>query len=207
MGDTISGESEQPCARLPFNSKHLTTQQLKRVAVALGVPTSASTEELRQMLKGKLTELRKEPRNVQVVIVGDAEMYLCDEGGKFLDILISEDPPSSEEQDSVSDDGESGSEDLVSLQTALAAAQVEVTSLQEQVSTLKMEVCHEKAHIKEMWRGNCEYTTEVDKELAEKDAEIADLKERPSRTSERVEPSTRVSDIYQLNPMYQLPHL
>ena len=175
--------------------------------MALGVLIVASTEELRQMLKGKLTEFGKEPRNIQVVIVGDAEMYLCDEGGKFLDILISEDPPSSEEQDSVSDDGESGSEDLVSLQTALAAAQVEVTSLQEQVSTLKMEVCHEKAHIKEMWRGNCEYTTEVDKELAEKDAEIADLKERPSRTSERVEPSTRVSDIYQLNPMYQLPHL
>ena len=56
-----------------------------------------------------------------------------------------------------------------------------------------MEVCHEKARIKEMWHGNCEYVAEVDKELAEKDAEIAALKERLNQTEEglgEVEPST-----------------
>jgi len=63
------------------------------VALALGVLIVASTEELRQMLKGKLTEFGKEPRNIQVVIVGDAEMYVCDKRGKFLDIPTSEDPP------------------------------------------------------------------------------------------------------------------
>ena len=57
-----------------------------------------------------------------------------------------------------------------------------------------MEVCHEKAHIKEMCHGNCEYVAEVNKELAEKDAEIAALKETFSRTEEGsggVKPSTQ----------------
>ena len=56
-----------------------------------------------------------------------------------------------------------------------------------------MEVYHEKARIKEMWCGNCEYVAEVDKELTEKDAKIAALKERLSQTegSGEVKPSTQ----------------
>ena len=43
-----------PRARLPLNSKRITTEQIKRVGRALGVPTDASVDEVRVMIEGKL---------------------------------------------------------------------------------------------------------------------------------------------------------
>ena len=108
-------ELERPCARLPINSKCLATQQIKWVAVALEILTTASTK------------LGREPRNVQVVVEG-MEMYLCEEKGKFLDISSIEDSPPTGELEGSTDDRDSesegnGREEVASLKTALEEAQ------------------------------------------------------------------------------------
>ena len=75
---------------LPLNSKRLKTTQLQRLARALSLPTSASGDELRLMIDGKLGEMEKEPRNVQVVISeaerGAERLSLWDDDGSFLDV-------------------------------------------------------------------------------------------------------------------------
>ena len=75
---------------LPLNSKRLKTTQLQRLARALSLPTSASGDELRLMIDGKLGEMEKEPRNVQVVIAkaehGAERLSLWDDDGSFLDV-------------------------------------------------------------------------------------------------------------------------
>ena len=61
--------------------------QLKRVGEALGVPTAAAAEEVRQMSEAKLAEDEREPRNVQVVLEDSSSssgLTLQDERGVFL---------------------------------------------------------------------------------------------------------------------------
>jgi hypothetical protein len=41
--------------RIPFNSRRLPAAYLKLVGESLGLPTNGSKEELRQLIKGKLT--------------------------------------------------------------------------------------------------------------------------------------------------------
>ena len=53
---------------IPFNSKHLTLAHLKRIAAALDLPTTAASEEVRQMVEGKLADLGQQPLNVQVIL-------------------------------------------------------------------------------------------------------------------------------------------
>jgi len=55
----------------PLNSKRIASGQLQSLAKALNLPTGASNEETRQILEGKLMELEREPRNVQVVMGED----------------------------------------------------------------------------------------------------------------------------------------
>ena len=74
---------------LPLRSRRLTAVQLRKLAKALGVPMSATTEDLRLMIDGKLAEIYKEPQNVQVVIDDAGEggvecLGLQDETGVFL---------------------------------------------------------------------------------------------------------------------------
>ena len=57
---------------LPLRSGRLTAMHLRKLAKALGVPMSATIEDLRLMIDGKLAEMDKQPQNVQVVI-DDAE--------------------------------------------------------------------------------------------------------------------------------------
>ena len=71
---------------LPLNSKCLTTAQLQRIARGLEVHTTARGDELHQMVDGKLTEMGKEPRNVQVIILGVEHLSLRDDYGIFLEV-------------------------------------------------------------------------------------------------------------------------
>ena len=50
----------------------------------MGVPTEAATDEIRQMIEGKLAESEREPRNIQVVVIGESSLALWDENGEFL---------------------------------------------------------------------------------------------------------------------------
>ena len=80
---------------VPLNSRRLTAQILRSLAAGLDIPTSASNEELWQMIKGKLLEQEREPRDVQVVIMAAAtegtgaspeRIMLQDEDGVFLEV-------------------------------------------------------------------------------------------------------------------------
>lgn len=53
---------------LPLNSKRLTKKLMKQLAVALEVPTSATPDDLRQLISGRLEEMEREPMNVQVLV-------------------------------------------------------------------------------------------------------------------------------------------
>ena len=65
VGDS-DARHDWPRARLPLNSKRLTSEQIKRVERALGVPTDASVDEVCVMIEGKLNEMERDPKNVQV---------------------------------------------------------------------------------------------------------------------------------------------
>ena len=77
---------------VPLNSRRLTAKILRSLAAGLDIPTSASNEELRQMIEGKLLEQEREPRDVQVVIMAaategtGASPELQDEDGVFLEV-------------------------------------------------------------------------------------------------------------------------
>ena len=100
-----------PRVPLPFNSKRLTAEQIKRVARALDVPTEVAATEVRLMIEGKLRELGREPANVQV-LVSASGLSLLDEGEEFMVIPVDhdgEDQHEEQESEGSSQDG-SGSE-------------------------------------------------------------------------------------------------
>ena len=77
---------------LPLNSRRLVAEYVKAIATSLGLSTRASTDEVRQMVEGKLSE---SPRNVQVVIqepeagtesTNLVHLFLVDEAGAFKEI-------------------------------------------------------------------------------------------------------------------------
>ena len=54
-------------ARCTLNLRRLTAVVLKRVAKALGLPTAAALDDLRQMIDGKLVEDGEDLMSVEVV--------------------------------------------------------------------------------------------------------------------------------------------
>ncbi len=62
---------------IPFGSKKMKTEWLRRIATTLEVPSTAPVNELRLMLEGKLTDMSKQPQNVQVIAHTDAEFRCC----------------------------------------------------------------------------------------------------------------------------------
>ena len=79
----------------PLNSKRLTAHSIARIAEALGLPTTASPAELRQLIEGKLIECDREQLNVEVVVATTergAGIVLQDGEGVIVDI-----PPGDEE--------------------------------------------------------------------------------------------------------------
>ena len=166
-----------PSMRMPLNSKRLKAGHLRRLAAALGVPTAASADELRQMIDGKLTEEGKEVRNVQVVLGGadpTSEFALEDEEGRFLIV------PATEEENRR--DGEE--QDANILKRELDTLAEENQSLKAEVSGLKDKLHEEKARIRDLWRTNCQCMAEYDDEIAAKDNEIEELRHQLSSRSE-----------------------
>ena len=72
---------------------------LKRIAVGLEVPVTASLDDIRQLVEGKLREVNRDPRNVQVALCdvpGGVKIELGDAGGAFLEL----EPSSPQEEES-----------------------------------------------------------------------------------------------------------
>ena len=75
---------------MSMNPKCLTEAYLSRIAEKLELPMKGSTKETRQIIEGKLTDMGKEPHNVQIEVEmreKDAEfIVLRDFDGVFLEI-------------------------------------------------------------------------------------------------------------------------
>ena len=78
---------------IPFSSRRMKTEWLKKVVGELGAPVTAAAIDLRLMVEGKLTEMGKQPTNVQAQREeceekGNPILSLLDEGGIILQIEI-----------------------------------------------------------------------------------------------------------------------
>ena len=93
-GGTSERRSRPPVTRTyPLNSRRLTARSITKIAEALGLPTSATLADTRQIIEGKLTEESHEPRNVEVVVTeteGETTLRLQDEGGVIVEIPVEE---------------------------------------------------------------------------------------------------------------------
>ena len=177
--DTLFGYGlPLPRSCLPFNSRRVTVAQLKKLGRALGVPTAASGEEVRQMIETKLEEQGREPRDVQVVLWGTgavADVGLCDAEGTFLQAGAEvnqeiEEPecgqgecPDIDESDTLRDELEEASRRIRDLNIAVRA--------------LEKMLAHEKTRVHEMWKANCVNLAFYDEELAAKEVENQQLRE------------------------------
>ena len=78
----------------PLNSRRLTGAYLRFVAKAIDLPTSGSVDETRTMISGKLEQMGRDPRNVQIVVrrypSGQESLLLVDMDGAFIDAGVME---------------------------------------------------------------------------------------------------------------------
>ena len=179
-----------PCGRrpLPLNSKRLKVAYMQQLARALEVPTAASSDDVRQMIEGKLRQMGREPPNVQVIVqqgIGQSRVHLSlqDADGVFLEAEpetepewgATEDPPTTDERAPP----EERADETEKLKQALAEATEENAALAREVSLLLRErVERGQCRVKELWRLNCEQLEEHDLIVSAKDEELESLKAR-----------------------------
>ena len=99
-----SGRNPRTHVHVALNSARLKAGQLRSLGKALGLPMSGSVGDLRLMIEGKITELGRDPRNVQVALSRDKDersFTLSDHEGVFLAVNPESDEP--EEQDDISE--------------------------------------------------------------------------------------------------------
>ena len=196
---------------LPLNSRRLVAEYVKAIAMNMGLPTRASTDEVRQMVEGKLSENGHEPHNVQVVIQEPEEgtesehlvhLFLVDEAGVFKEIETEREHVRREATDSsataahaplgaegpgerTSEPEEREEEELDELQqktAELEAVTHQLSGAVAKIGHLKRELQHEKERYRQLWRMNCAKLVENDAALAAKDDEIAALQRELSRS-------------------------
>jgi len=68
----------------PLNSKRLRLQHIQHLARALGLPAAAPRIDLEVMIGGKITELRGEETQAQVMLTLGELLLLRDKGGTFF---------------------------------------------------------------------------------------------------------------------------
>ncbi len=191
-----------PPIRLPLNSKRLKVGHLRRLAAAMGVPTTASADELRQLIDGTLTEKGRESSNVQVVLENadaTAEFTLEDEGGQFLTVTTMEEETGRESPD-LSEQEEEGQE-VDTLRKEVEALAEENQSLKAEVSSLGQKLLDEKARFRDMWRSNCQCLADCDDVISVKDSEIEELKRQlrsHARVSVPLTGDTREADSHEI---------
>ena len=204
--DSTSAGAEAEATRAtenpyPLNSRRLTGAYLRFVAKAIDLPTSGSVDETRAMISGKLEQMGRDPRNVQVVVrrdpSGQESLLLVDMDGAFIDAGVMEETARGgagdrgterrdEESDSTSSDrGSPTLDERAELRAENAALIARNTALTKDVSYLKEEVAKvndlrrkDSERVRELWRGNCEQVAGFDQAIAAKDSEIDSLRAR-----------------------------
>ena len=93
---------------IPLNSKKLTTKRLQAIAAGLELPASATTEDLRLLIEGKITDRGQNPSNIQVTIADEdsSTLHLVDENGCFLTVTVPEEIGNATECSPPASDGE-----------------------------------------------------------------------------------------------------
>ena len=142
--------------QLPLNSKRLTTNYLRRLATEVGVPTTASGDELWQMIDGKLSENGHDAPNVQVVLPStdpSCEFSLEDEEGRFLTVPAA--VPERDGSNSSGDSEEEREQDDTHSGHELDDLRVENQSLKDELTNLQQKL-EEKTRFRDLWRTNCQ---------------------------------------------------
>ena len=175
-GGTSERRSQPPVTRTyPLNSRRLTARSITKIAEALGLPTSATLADTRQIIEGKLTEESHEPRNVEVVVTeteGETTIRLQDEGGVIVEIPVEEEgrasPTTSETEagaepavrdshDGLTTNGGGGPGDdevetsraLGELRTELESARVRVTALESELESVQERAVEEATRLQQ----------------------------------------------------------
>lgn len=181
---------------LPLNSRRLTGVHLQRLARRLELPTSASADETRLIIDGKLSEMGREPRNVQVMIaepeVGGAEcLWLQDETGVFLQAELDSEPHEpilgdGEERSELEEGHEDQEEELPATLEGLQQALAEATERQHQL-TLQLEgQGQELKAVQEALADEKSRVASLAEESEERAVEVSNLKEGVRREKEKV---------------------
>lgn len=170
-----------------MNSKRLMAAYIKAIARNMELPTNASTDEVRQLIEGKLEEEGREPRNVQVIVQEPLEgtrdaareyarLFLVDETGVFREVEVSA-PVTTEtaEMTSLSQaDGLEEEPEDISLELEQRTAELEAANLQleeaadtikskqSEIERLEKELRQEKERYKQLWRISCDNLAEHD---------------------------------------------
>ena len=193
-------EGEIPLGKLlPLNSRRLTTYQLKKIAEGLGLPTTGSADETRQLIEGKLEE-GHDVHNVQVVVqeatTVNVTLSLMDEEGVFLNVdqfqrAVKDSSESEEMLEKLANAEQKGVElrmELDQTRDLLAKEQEKSSKLAEELSSAKtattapgeiaelqskLKAAQEK--VKQVWRLNCAQSQEQEELLATKDDRITTL--------------------------------
>ena len=193
--DSVSGVGETgdrahvAHVHVPLNSRRLTAGQLRRLTMALEVPSSGSPADTRLIIESKLADMGRQPWNVQVVLEGGSPMAalsLRDETGIFVTVdpevlpeavhdRESTEHEKEETRQSLSEE-EDNEESVESLKVALEEANQQKEALQEEVQTLRQELAANKARITELWKLSCSQVQEYDQIIAAKDDEITELR-------------------------------
>ena len=117
-GDLRPHQSHAPTKVFPLNSKRLTSQYVMSIAKAMDLPTKGSVEATKLIIEGKLTEMSREPLNVQVVVKetdgGKVMILLRDSQGVFVEVDCSlpEEGGAKIDDDNAIGDDPGGGEDL-----------------------------------------------------------------------------------------------
>ena len=197
----LEGEGLPMGRVLPLNSRHLLAAHVKALAEQLGLPTTASGVEMRQLIEGNLEALGHDPRNVQVIVQegedgeAAATLFLVDEGGVFCRARAPSprragegDRPEEEwtEIERLTQQLEEARSQILAVQQEVEveraradqAEQLRASTNQEEVTRLNQVLKKEKERYRQVWRLSCEQLVDYDAALAAKDAELDSLRQQ-----------------------------
>ena len=188
---------------LPLNSKRLTSVYVQTIARAMELPMKGSVAETRQMIEGKLSDVGREPTNVQVIIQEDEDgaeqVSLTDVLGVFLGpepILYPREEVSgggrAEDREEPQDDEGADQSVISRLEEELAESRARNKELEAKVSSVSGELARVKARVDEIWRINCAQVAAFDETITAKDTDIERLTVRVAELEARL---PRASDV------------
>ena len=199
--DPVNAEDLPDGTTYHLNSRRLKTRQLRRIAAALGLAESASAEDTRTIIKGKLREMDKDPAEVQVIVKDlegdDGTLFLINDEGviitveALLDSHVTSETTSTtssrsalrSEHDSRSSSAEPNPLEATvrELRSALEEEQQRAADHLAELTSAKEALAREKQKVKRMWRDKCEQLLRHEDQQNAKDAEIQSLKAELAR--------------------------